>query len=96
MLGKKYKVPMIAYELTDVPPAKPGKRYLFASYFLKTVDLTAHDWRNIVTIFDPSQYMKDDGQLAMDRLIPDLQKSIEMANESKFGKKCIAQVLFFR
>jgi len=84
-------------EVTQEPPKpKTGLRMLFVSYFLKTADLTAHDWGNIVTMFDPHQYLRDDGQLALDRFIPDIQKSIEIANEAKFGKKCIAQVLFFR
>lgn len=84
------KLPLI--KVSDVPIGTPeGMRQVFASYYLQTQDKTSWGFGNIVSAFNPEQYVN-----AMDKFIVELQKSIEMIQEQKLGKKVIVQVLFFR
>lgn len=79
-------------QVSETPIGTPdGMRQVFCSYHIMLEDKSSSGFGNIVANFDPAQYVN-----AMDKFIFELQKSIELVNEARLGKKVIVQVLFFR
>lgn len=69
-----------------------GMRKLFVSYSILDLTTGQMGFGNTVSMFGVEQYTQDN----MEKFIEDLQKSIDMAIESRTGQRVQTRVLFWR